>query len=110
MYSIDELYELYKNNLEKGEYKQITFNGPNVSSSNTMFDNIFATKKSILENVDEKFEDWITYRYALLINDNRYKGILDIVFDINLEINNEVITNAWKNINIGEYTLENKEK
>ena len=106
MYNIDELYDLYKNKLENNQYQKITFNGPTVSNSNTTFDNIFITEKTVLENIDEKFEDWITYRYAQSINDTRYRNILDTVFDINDTIDNFSIEIAWKYINIGEWTLE----
>jgi hypothetical protein len=106
MYNIDELYDLYKSRLENNQYQKITFNGPIVSTSNTTFDNIFVTERTVLENLDEKFEDWITYRYAQSINDTRYKTILDTVFDIKDIIDNQSLENAWKNINIGEYTLE----
>ena len=106
MYNIDELYDLYKNKLENNQYQKITFNGPAVSNSNTTFDNIFVTEKTVLENIDEKFEDWITYRYAQSINDTRYRNILDTVFDIKDNIDRQSLENAWKNINIGEYTLE----
>lgn len=106
MYNIDELYELYKNKLETNQYKKITLNSPKISNSNTTFDNIFITETAILENIDEKFEDWITYRYAKSINDTRYHTILGTIFDIEEIIDKDSLENAWKNINIGEYTLE----
>jgi hypothetical protein len=105
MSSIVPLYKLYKNRLASNQYKKITFNAPKISNSNTTFDNIFVTETTVLENLDEKFEDWITYRYAKSINDTRYKSILDTVFDITDTIDNELLEIAWMHINIGEYTL-----
>jgi len=110
MYNIVELYNLYKDRLVTNQYKKITFNAPKISNSNTTFNNIFVTETTVLENLNEKFENWITYRYARSINDTRYKSILDTVFDITDTIDNESIEIAWMGINIGEYTLEGHER
>jgi hypothetical protein len=100
------LIHIGSSRLENDQYQKITLNGPKISNSNTTFDDIFITETAVLENINEKFEDWITYRYAKLINDTRYKTILDTIFDIKEPIDDQSIETAWKNINIGEYTLE----
>ena len=107
-YTLDSLYNLYCSSIENNNYKTIKLQGPNVISNNNTFDLLTEAETetdSILEKINDHFENWLTYKFANSINDDRYKMIINEVHDINDDIEVSNIKELWNEINIGENTL-----